>query len=143
MKTHKLSEADQAFRAAFETCAISPDGFNHEAHLRLAYVYLVEYGSDGAHQRMREALLAFLAHYRIPATKFHETLTRAWVLAVSHFMSKSASASFSEFGAQSQPLFDSKAMLTHYSAETLFSPEARVSYVEPDLEAIPVSPLAS
>jgi hypothetical protein len=27
--------------------------------------------------------------------------------------------------------------LTHYSAETLFSPQARASYVEPDLAAIP------
>ena len=37
----------------------------------------------------------------------------------------------------SQALRDSKVMLTHYSAEVLFSPTARASYVEPDLEAIP------
>jgi hypothetical protein len=28
-------------------------------------------------------------------------------------------------------------MLTHYSAEVLFSPEARARFVEPDLEKIP------
>jgi len=34
-------------------------------------------------------------------------------------------------------LLDTKVMLIHYSAETLFSPEARASFVEPDLEVIP------
>lgn len=72
------------------------------------------------------------------ASKFHETLTRAWVLAVSHFMSR-AGASFAEFAANSQPLLDSKVMLTHSSAETLFSPDARSSFVDPDLAVIPHS----
>jgi hypothetical protein len=34
-------------------------------------------------------------------------------------------------------LLDSKIMLTHYSAEVLFSPEARARFVEPNLESIP------
>ena len=34
-------------------------------------------------------------------------------------------------------LLDSRIMLTHYSAEVLFSPEARARFVEPDLDAIP------
>lgn len=67
----------------------------------------------------------------------HETLTRAWVLAVRHFMSRSPSRSFAEFAEKSTPLLDSKVMLTHYSAGVLFSPGARASYVEPDLETIP------
>jgi hypothetical protein len=28
-------------------------------------------------------------------------------------------------------------MLTHYSAERLFSPQARVAFVQPDLDPIP------
>lgn len=139
--THATSEDDRAFRAAFEACAVTPGAFSHECHLRLAYVYLVEHGPEAAHRRMRQALLAFLAHHEIPAAKYHETLTRAWVRAVSHFMSRSTSSSFAEFAASSQPLLDSKLMLTHYSAETLFSPQARASYVEPDLEAIPQGPV--
>jgi len=137
MPAHTTSEADREFRAAFEACAITPAAFNHAAHLRLAYVYLVEHGVAGAQARMRESLRSFIAAKGIPAGKFHETLTCAWVLAVSHFMSRASSASFAEFAANSQPLLDSKAMLTHYSAETLFSPEARASFVEPDLAAIP------
>jgi len=137
MDTHAASDEDRSFRAAFEACAVQPAAFNHEAHLRLAYVYLVEYGSPKAHERMRQSLLAFLAHYGVPPEKYHETLTKAWVLAVSHFMDRAASSSFAEFAANSQPLLNSKAMLTHYTAERLFSQEARAAYVEPDLAAIP------
>lgn len=137
MATHTASGDDRDFRAAFEAGKVSPEVFSHEAHLRLAYVYVVEHGPEAAQERMREALLSFLAAHQIPTAKFHETLTGAWVLAVSHFMDRSPSSSFAEFITKSQALLDSKVMLTHYSAGTLFSPEARASYVEPDLETIP------
>jgi hypothetical protein len=125
MNTHAVSDEDRSFRAAFEACAVAPASFNHEAHLRLAYVYLVEYGSSQAHERMRHSLLAFLAYHGVPPEKYHETLTKAWILAVRHFMDKAASSSFAEFAANSQPILNSKAMLTHYTAERLFSQEAR------------------
>lgn len=137
MQTHSTSQDDRDFRAAFEACAITPGQFNHEAHLRIAYVYLVENDLAAAKEKMRQALLTFLEVHGVPATKFHETLTGAWLLAVRHFMGRTASASFAEFAASSRPLLDSKVMLTHYSAGALFSPEARASFVEPDLEAIP------
>ena len=137
MRTHAATDEDRAFRAAFEACEVDPAAFDHEAHLRLAYVYLVEHGASEAHERMRRSLLAFLAHHGVPPEKYHETITRAWVLAVGHFMDRASSASFVEFAANSQPLLDSKAMLTHYTAGKLFSPEARATYVEPDLAAIP------
>jgi hypothetical protein len=136
MENH-ASQNDRDFRAAFESSIVAPAEFNHEAHLRLAYVYLVENDLASAQKKMRGALLSFLAAHGIPPEKFHETLTRAWVLAVRHFMSRSPSRCFSEFAVNSQPLLDSKVMLTHYSASVLFSPSARATYVEPDLEAIP------
>ena len=138
MKNHAASQSDQDFRAAFESFAVAPAQFNHEAHLRLAYVYLVENDLASAQRKMRGALLSFLAAHGVPSEKFHETLTRAWVLAVRHFMSRSPSHCFSEFAAKSRPLLNSEVMLTHYSASVLFSPGARAAYVEPDLEAIPL-----
>jgi len=137
MENHATSQSDRDFRLAFESYSVTPAQFNHEAHLRLAYVYLVENDLTTAQERMRRALLMFLAAHGIPLEKFHETLTRAWVLAVRHFMNRSPSLCFSEFAAKSQPLLDSKVMLTHYSASVLFSPSARASYVEADLAAIP------
>jgi hypothetical protein len=34
-------------------------------------------------------------------------------------------------------LLDSKIMLSHYSAEVLFSPAARHAFVEPNIQSIP------
>ena len=137
MKPHELSEDDRDFRSAFEACISAPAEFNHEAHVRLAYVYLVEGDVESAVQRMRAALLNFLEHNDIPRSKFHETITRAWVLAVRHFMNKSTSASAADFMAKNPDLLDSRIMLTHYSASVLFSADARAAFVEPDLDPIP------
>jgi hypothetical protein len=132
-----VSREDRDFRAAFEACAVPPSDFTHEAHVRLAYVYLVESGLELAVQRMRDALLKFIEHNDIPRDKFHESMTRAWVLAVRHFMSRGSSSSFEDFIAHNRELLDSKIMLTHYSAGVLFSSDARASFLEPDLDPIP------
>jgi hypothetical protein len=137
MEPHELSQEDRSFRSAFEACTVTPSQFNHAAHVRLAYVYLVEHDVGSAVQRMREALLNFIEHNGIPRSKFHETITRAWVLAVRHFMNRSTSTSSAEFMARNPELLDSKIMLTHYSASVLFSSDARASFVEPDLDPIP------
>lgn len=137
MRPHDLSQEDRNFRSAFEACTVTPSQFNHEAHVRLAYCYLVETDVESAVQRMREALLHFLECNVIPRAKFHETITRAWVLAVRHFMDRSTSASAADFIAKNQEVLDSKIMLTHYSASVLFSSDARASFVEPDLDPIP------
>ena len=135
---HKLSSADRAFVADFQACRYAAQDFGHRAHVRLAYAYLVDHEPDAAVAAMREALLAFLRHNDIAVSKYHETLTRSWILAVRHFMARSsACASADEFIAANPELLDPKIMLTHYSADVLFSDRARAAFVEPDLSRIP------
>ena len=138
MLKHELSQSDREFRAAFEAGAYAPADFSHRAHVRLAYVYLADSDVDLALERMRAALMAFLSHHGIPASKYHETLTRAWVLAVHHFMHRSPEASSADDFIERNPmLLDSKIMLTHYSADRLLSDAARADFVEPNLDPIP------
>jgi hypothetical protein len=135
---HELSKDDLDFRAAFEAGAYAPADFSHRAHVRLAYVYLVDCDVDLALERMRAALLMFLTRHDIPASKYHETLTRSWLLAVNHFMHRTPEASSADdFIERNSILLDAKIMLTHYSAGRLFSDEARSDFVEPDLDPIP------
>lgn len=135
---HTLSQDDQRFQASFEACTLSPAEFTHRAHLRLAYVYLASHDIDAALQLMRNAINRFLAHHRIDASKYHETLTRAWLMAVRHFMDRAGSTRCADdFLASSAVLLDARVMLTHYSRDVLFSPAARAGFVEPDLEPIP------
>jgi hypothetical protein len=139
MGGHRASPDDEDFRRAFEACEVDPARFDHAAHVRLAYIYLCDCPADDAVHRMKAALLAFLTHLGIGHGRYHETITRAWVMAVDHFMKKSPAAcpSASAFMAANPALLDSRIMLTHYSAELLFSPEARRRFVPPDIQAIP------
>ena len=140
MHSHAASPADRAFLGAFESCAIAPSDFHHRDHVRLAYVCLCEGSPDAAHARLRAALLGFIRHNGVPETKYHETITQAWVLAVGYFMQKAAPETFDSFDAfiAADPrLLDPAIMLTHYSKERLFSDEARAGFVEPDVQGIP------
>lgn len=135
---HSLSADDRNFRDEFETCRISAARFDHQAHIRLAYIYLAEHDHDAALTLIRSTLLGFLRHQQIDLSKYHETMTQAWILAVRHFMEISPACGSSDAFIECNPIMlDSKIMMTHYSAEVMFSPEARARYVEPDLERIP------
>lgn len=136
--THRASADDLAFAADFAVAAVPAEQFNHRAHLRLAYVYLCAEPIDAAAERMKAALLAYLDHLQIDPGKFHQTMTRAWVLAVRHFMDRSPPcADFDAFIAASPELLDTQIMLSHYSAQTLFSDRARSEFVAPDKQSIP------
>jgi hypothetical protein len=138
MEKHQLSEDDRRFRSDFEECRLVPADFSHRAHVRLAYTYLAEHADDTALDLMRAGLLRFLRHHGVDPTKYHETMTRAWLLAVRHFMALTPGRPSADAFIEAQPiLLDSRIMLTHYSADLLFSPEARARFVEPDGDPIP------
>ena len=102
-------------------------------HVRLAYAYLCDNTPEVACDRMKASLLRFLAHVGASPDKFHETITRAWILAVRHFMDQAGpTGSYSEFIDRAPDLLAPSIMLTHYSAETLFSDAARSSFIRPD-----------
>ena len=135
---HEVSNSDMEFLMAFEAGAYAPADFNHRAHVRLAYVYLATNDVERATTLLRAAIVNFLRHHGITPTKYHETLTHAWILAVFHFMHRTPSAlSADDFIDHTTLLLDSRIMMTHYSAERLFSQHARHGFVEPDLEPIP------
>ena len=135
---HSISSGDRQFLSDLESARIEPAAFDHRAHIRAAYIYLTESGPDRAPERMRDTLLGFLAHHGVDPSKYHETITRAWILGVRHFMQMTPETrSADEFIDANPRMLDPKIMLTHYSAELLFSPQARASFVEPDLGPIP------
>jgi len=136
--TAKPSCEDLNFKDRFEAGKVTPSDFHHREHLQLVYVYLCEGDVHAANERMRISLRKFLNDNDVPASKYHETLTISWVQAVKHFMVKAgAPASFDEFIAIDERLLDTNIMLTHYERDTLFSDQARLEFVQPDVEPIP------
>lgn len=135
---HELSVDDRRFIADLETGHLTPAQFDHRAHVRAAYVYLAGADADAAVERMRHTLLAFLQQHGLPASKYHATITKAWILAVRHFMERTPVCGSADDFIQSNPeLLDSRIMLTHYSAELLFSEDARGEFIGPDQSPIP------
>ena len=135
--THQSSSEDRLFVQRFESCELPPP-FSHRDHVRLAYVQLT--GSDVrvAYDAIKPSLLRYIAHYGADPQKYHETLTRAWLMAVRHFMAISPPADSADSFLREQPrLLNSTIMLEHYSSERLFSQEARARFLEPDLLPIP------
>jgi hypothetical protein len=133
-----LYRSDREFLEAFERCELPPATFHHRDHVRLAYIYLTLHEPDAALEMMRSGLHRFLVHAGAPASKYHETITRAWLLAVEHFMRAAGPTdSFEQFAASASPLFAPGAMETHYTPELLSSDTARRRFVEPDLQPIP------
>lgn len=138
---HQVSPADDAFRHAFEACRVDPAEFDHRGHVRLAYIYLCEQPVEQAAASMKAALLGFLRHLGVDPMKYHETITRAWIMAVRHFMQNSPPCASADAFIDANPvLLDSRIMLSHYSAELLYSPAARADFVDPDIEQIPRYP---
>ncbi len=136
---HSNSKKDQEFKKQFEACEFPAAEFNHKEHLRLAYVYLSENNTESSIELIRSSLQRFLEHNKVDPTKYHETLTRAWILAVRHFMNKTEGCnSADELISRNPEMLDSKIMMTHYSTEVLFSDEARAGFVQPNLDPIPI-----
>jgi hypothetical protein len=136
---HLASQEDREFKEQVESCKFPVSDFDHRAHLRLAYTYLVEGSAAESILLMRNTLINLLTNVGIePSEKYHETLTAAWILAVQYFMQKTdSSESANDFIERNAVLLNSNLMMTHYSAEVLFSERARKSFVEPDLEPLP------
>ncbi len=133
------SEEDRLFRAQVENCTLPEAEFDHRGHLRLAFVYSLECEAEAALVLMRSTLQRYLASLGADPAIYHETVTRAWMLAVQHFMRRSADCdSFEQFIANSGGLLETEIMLTHYSKERLFSREARAAFLPPDLSPITV-----
>ena len=136
--TFVTSQSDLSVQSQFERGQLPTAEFTHRAHVVVAYGYLARDGVEAATINMRKGLISYLKHHGIDAARFHETLTTAWILAVWHFMQRSAPCqSADDLIARNPELLDAGIMLTHYSAARLFSDEARASFIEPDLQRIP------
>jgi hypothetical protein len=117
--------SDEEFVKAFESCELSPDLFHHADHIRLARIYLDQYGLEAATARFVEYLKKFAAHIG-KSSLYHETLTVAWMRLV-------ASVTPGNFST----LLDKKYMENFYSPELLATDAARAQFVEPDRAPLP------
>ena len=136
MKSH-FDLTDDEFEEAFEKCSLAPNLFNHEAHLRLAWIHLYKYGLGEALVNIETQLKNYVAHAGA-TDKYHQTLTLVAVKVVDHFMQKGEKVDFPSFIAENPKLkYKFKDLInSHYTYDVFQSEKARNIYQEPDLHPI-------
>lgn len=125
---------DIAFENQFTSCKLHPSYFSHEAHLRLAWIYINKYGIKRAEKNILSQLQKFVVFVGAKE-KYNTTLTLAAIKAVYHFMCKSESTNFKDFITEFPRLkYNFKALMAcHYGFDIYTSNKAKTEFLEPDL----------
>lgn len=110
--------------------------FHHRGHLRLTWICLRRYGMESASDHVAESIQRFAAAHGQRA-KYHETITRFWVLCVAHAMCRDPEADFDCLLRSEQHLLDKRLPWRHWSEAALASPSARSSWLAPDQVPLP------
>lgn len=130
---------DAEFLKAFESCALPESRWTHEAHVRMAWLYLREKPLAEAIPIVREGIKRYNASLK-KNLAYHETITQAFLSLIDHRMSRGVGhTSFSDFREENPDLLDRNmpVLLMHYRKETLFSQAAREAFLNPDIAALP------
>jgi hypothetical protein len=121
---------DRELVQAFEDCTLPSEQFPHRAHVRLAWLYLREGPLLEALPRFAEGLKRYAASLGA-ATKYHETVTWAYLFLIHERMARTECATFEEFASANDDLFNG-ILDQYYRKETLASDLARRTFVMPD-----------
>lgn len=125
---------DLEFEQQFANHLVDPSLFNHEAHLRIAWIHIDNYGIDAAIANICSQLKSFVQFLGV-AEKYNETVTIAAIRAVYHFKLRSVTTNFQDFIRENPRLKDNfKELLSqHYKADIFNSPNAKKQFIKPDL----------
>lgn len=125
---------DIEFEKQFQSCSLDPAIFTNEAHLRLAWIHITNYGAGIAVDNIRCQLQNFVDSLGAK-NKYNETVTMAAVKAVYHFMLKSKTDNFRDFITENLRLKNSfkELMSFHYQTDIFKSPTAKEKYLMPEL----------
>ena len=132
--TNHYTLQDTELENQFKNASIDRDLFNHEAHLRLAWIYIQRYGIDTAISNMCVQTRNFARTAGAP-DKFNMTVTVAAVKAVYHFIQRSQTKDFREF-IETFPRLNNNfkdLLKCHYSIDIFNSQQAKKQYIPPDI----------
>lgn len=112
--------------------------WTHEAHVAACWAAVRQHGVEKALTLLRAAIKRYNEATGVantPTSGYHETITRYYVGAVGRLPGRS----FVDVVAD--PTVAREGPLAYWSADRLFTREARASWVEPDLTPLPVTPI--
>jgi hypothetical protein len=128
---------DAELVAAVEGLTLGSDRFRHYDHVRLAWILLRGADLEAATDRMARALRRFAVHHGGDASRYHDTVTRAFMHLVAAHDAAWPAADFPTFARSNTELFDPRVLGAYYSPALLESGLARTSWVPPDRRPLP------
>lgn len=128
---------------AFEERTLPKTDWTHAAHLTVGLYYCFHHPFGIAKNLMSDGIYWLNDAHGTPNTEtsgYHETLTVFWLKMIAAFLEKNSEEKSLSVLANGllASVDDTKLPLRYYSRELLFSTEARLKYVEPDLEKFPL-----
>lgn len=126
---------------AFESGALPFSAWNHAAHLTVALSYALHHDWPDAVHRMREGIKRYNTAHGVVTTRergYHETLTLFWLRFVRDFLesNRNEGCALVHLANELVALADKNTPLEFYSRDRLYSWEARIAWVEPDLKSL-------
>ena len=138
MNTFYNNEAEiEVVVRRFESCKTGKGEFKHRDHLTVALWYLSVTSLEEAIDRMRAGLLRFLDHHGVDRKKYNETLTVFWIEMVWRTLNEiePQTSLVEKCNRVIETLQNPDLAFEYYSAELMWSNEARTSWVAPDLKS--------
>jgi hypothetical protein len=134
--------SDEEFLAAFESGTLAKAEWTHQAHVRMAWLYLDRLPFDQALICIRDGVRRHNAAVGSPPTAYHETITAAFAKLIHARRTEAAAEEdFAEFAVRNADLLGRglAALRRHYTQGLLDTPAARERFLEPDLEPLSVA----
>ena len=130
----------EALVRGFESCTTPPAEFTTPQHLVVALFYLrnSRLTVEEAAGRLRAALYRYLDHNGVDRRKYNETITLFWLRRV-RVSGRRGPCAHGRRTRRTEMLAgcgSAKLINDYYSQERLFSDEARIGWVEPDLKPL-------
>jgi hypothetical protein len=138
---------------AFHARTLPAQDWTHEAHLRIAYMYMRRCEIDEAHLLFRIHLIRLNTFHEVPEAKdrgYHDTLTRGWLIVMADAIRRDGlpvgggggapqgeGNESLEFMVRHPEFQNRRIMLNWYSRDRINSVEARARWVDPDLGPMP------
>jgi predicted dehydrogenase len=122
----------------FRSQTLPKQEWTHAAHLSVGAWHVHTHGPDAALVKLRDGIRTLNESHGTDNTDsggYHETITRAYVTLIASFLSQAPAWRRVAENVQqllASPLAARDALLTFYTAETLFSVQARRDWVPPD-----------
>ena len=130
---------DNDFQTQFENQTLAPEHFDHQGHLRIAWLYLNQYKFKTALIKICNGIKSY-AESLGAKDKFNLTVTDAIVKVIAQRIEANPTPTWQLFIEHNQDIYNNaiEVLTQYYSEKQLFSDSAKATVLTPDIKPIEI-----